>query len=347
MWTNKNVGRRSFYLRALGVLLLTFGTSAALAQHSPVVSTVEVSEQSVAASIELIGTLKANQAVAIAPQVSARVTDVHFVPGEAIKKDQLLLSLDDRIEQATLREAQASLMNAQRVLKNYQTLYQRKAVTQTELEGQQATVAMAEAKVAAAKASVEQLTLRAPFAGVIGLTDVAPGMLLSANSEVAELLDIETLKLDVAVPEKYFSQLVVGEPLLARSDAYREQMFTGELAVISPNVNPDTLNAKVRIVFDNADRLLTPGMLMRVQMTIDNRQLLTIPSQSLLYAGQERYVYVVDEENKVSKRTVKVERNLGELVTIADGLSLGEQVISEGTVKVRPGMTVEVVNEAL
>ena len=337
----------SGWLGAGLLALVALAPTTALAQRSSVVTTVRVTEQPVSAKIELIGTLKANQQVAVAPQVSARVTQVHFVPGQVVKKDQLLLSLDDRAAQAAVREARAVLLDAQRIAKNYQTLFKRKAVTQTELDGQQAAVAMAEAKLAAASVAMDHLTLRAPFAGVMGLTDVAPGMLLAANTPVAELLDISSLKLDLAVPEKYFGKLTVGEQLTAYTQAYGEQVFIGELAVIAPSVNSDTLNAEVRLVFDNSDGLLVPGMLMRVQLIIANSTQVAIPAQSLLYAGQQRYVYVVDEQGKVSRRNVSTGLNLGDMVTIANGLEVGEQVIREGTVKVREGSQVEVINEAL
>lgn len=318
-----------------------------LARSAPVVSTVRVTEQPITAGIELIGTLKASRQVAIAPQVGARVTRVHFVPGQAITRDQLLLSLDDRAAQATVQEAEAVLMDASRVLNNFRTLFQRKAVTQTELDGQQAAVAMAEARLQAARVQADYLTLKAPFSGVIGLSDVAPGALLGANEPVANLFDVSSLKLDLAVPEKYFRQLKVGEQLSARTQAYGEQAFIGELAVIAPSVDEDTLNARVRLLFDNSDGLLLPGMLMRVQLTVANGTQTVIPAQSLLYAGQQRYVFVVDDEGNVSRRHVSIGRNLGEWVTIAEGLMAGERVVSEGTVKVRDGMRVEVHSEAL
>ncbi|MGO1245925.1 MAG: efflux RND transporter periplasmic adaptor subunit [Oceanisphaera sp.] len=325
-------------------LLVALMPMSVLAQRSAVVTTVRVAEQPVTAKIELIGTLKANQQVAIAPQVSARVTEVHFLSGEQVKKDQLLLSLDDRAAQAVVREARAVKQDAVRILKNYRTLFSRKAVTQTELDGQEAAVAMADAKLAAAKVAADHLTLRAPFAGVMGLSDVAAGMLLAANSPIGDLQDNSQLKLDLAIPEKYFGQLKVGEQLTAYTQAYGDQAFMGKLTVIAPSINSNTLNAKARLVFDNSESLLVPGMLMRVQLVVSNSTQMAIPTQSLLYAGQQRYVYVVNDEGKVNRRNVSIGRNLGELVTITDGLSVGERVVNRGTVKVREGSQVEVLD---
>lgn len=347
---------KSVWLGAL-LSLLMVSSPLALAQFKAVVTTAEVTEQPVMASIELMGTLNAKQRVAIAPQVSARVTQVHFVSGQQVEKGDVLLSLDNRAAKAQVREAQASVMDAQRIFKNYRTLFQRKAVTQTELDGQQAAVAMAEAKLAAAQVNASYLMLHAPFSGVIGLTDVAPGTLLAANEPVAELLDISQVKLDVALPEKYISRVTIGQTLTAYSDAFGDRAFTGTLAVMAPSVNSDNLNTTVRLVFDNPQAskdalndkpaLLVPGMLMRVSLTVDNSVQLAIPVQSLLYAGQQRYVYVVDAENTVSRRDVTIGRNMGEQVTIVDGLSAGERVVSAGTVKVREGSVVEVLDEDL
>ncbi|WP_116474033.1 efflux RND transporter periplasmic adaptor subunit [Zobellella maritima] len=323
------------------------GSGSAAAQTGPVVSTVRVEQQQVQSEVALIGTLKANRQVAISPQVSARVTRVHFVSGQQVDKGMLLLSLDDREIQAQVKEEEAALLDARRILANYQSLYQRKAVTQTELEGQQAAVAMAEAKLQGARAQADYLRLRAPFAGVIGLSDVAPGALLEANSPVAELLDIGTLKLDLAVPEKYFHKLVVGSQLTAYTAAYGDQAFIGELTVVSPSVDPDTLNARIRLRFDNSDRRLVPGMLMRVMLPLENGARTVVPAQSLLYAGTQRYVFVVDSQGVASRRPVTIGTNLGEQVTIVSGLEPGERVISQGVVKVRDGMRVEVSGEDL
>lgn len=324
----------------------------ALAQFKAVVTTAKVSEQPVVASIALMGTLTAKQRVAIAPQVSARVTEVHFESGQQVKKGDLLLSLDDRAAQAQVREEQASLMDAQRILKNYNALFQRKAVTQTEVDGQKAAVAMSEAKLAAARVQASYLTLRAPFSGVMGLTDVAPGALLTANEPVAELFDVSQLKLDVALPEKYLNKVKVGETLTAFSDAFGEQAFSATLVVLAPSIDSDSLNATARLLFDNSSAAnngvsLVPGMLMRVSIVVDNSVQLAIPVQSLLYAGKQRYVYVVDEHNIVSRRDVTIGRNMGEQVTIVEGLNAGERVISAGTVKVRVGSEVEVLDEDL
>lgn len=332
---------------ALLLAVWLFGAGSVAAQGGPVVSTVRVGQQQVQDELTLIGTLKANRQVAITPQVSARVTEVHFVSGQQVDRGELLLSLDDREAQAKIKEEEAALLDARRILTNYQNLYQRKAVTQTELDGQKAAVAMAEAKLQGSRVQADYLRLRAPFAGVLGLTDVAPGALLEANSPVAELLDISVLKLDLAVPEKYFRKLVVGEQLTAYVEAYGEQPFVGKLTVVSPSVDPDTLNAKVRLLFDNSARQLVPGMLMRVMLPLENGVQTVVPAQSLLYTGAQRYVYVVDGQGLVSRRTVTIGSNLGELVTILSGLEPGEQVISEGVVKVRDGMRVEVSGEAL
>lgn len=329
--------------------IMVFFSPLTQAQYKAVVTTADVTEQPMMASIELVGTLKAKQQVAIAPQVSARVTQVHFESGQAVKKGDILLSLDDRAAQAQVREAEAALMDTQRIYKNYSALFQRKAVTQTELDGQKAAVAMSEAKLAAVRVQASYLTLHAPFSGVMGLSDVAPGALLAANEPVADLLDISQLKLDVPLPERYIHAIKVGETLTAVSDAYGDRPFSGKLAVMAPSVNSENLNTTVRLLFDNAlpDSPLMPGMLMRVSLTIDNSVQLVIPVQSLLYAGQQRYVYVVDADNKVHRRDVTIGRNMGEQVTIVEGLKAGERVISAGAVKVREGSVVEVLDEDL
>ncbi|WMC11318.1 efflux RND transporter periplasmic adaptor subunit [Oceanimonas pelagia] len=336
--------KHHYSLAALGLLLFS---AVAAGRGGPVVSTITVTEQQLPARLQLVGTLKANRRVAIAPQVGARVTGVHFVPGQRVEQGLLLLSLDDRAAKADISEARAALQDARRILVNYQALFKRKAVTQTELEGQQAAVAMAEARLQAARVQADYLRLKAPFAGVMGLTDVAPGSLLGANEQVAELFDASRLKLDLAVPEKHFLKLKVGDTLQATTEAHGDRRFSGRLAVVAPAVDADTLNARVRLEFDNSDGALVPGMLMRVQLTLDDGASLAVPASSLLYAGNQRYVFVVDEAGTVSRRSITVGRNLGDWVQVSAGLSAGERVVSEGVVKLRDGVQVEVAGEAL
>lgn len=338
--------KRNYYSLAAAGCLLLF-SAVVPAQQGPVIRAVTVTEQQLPARLQLVGTLKASQRVAIAPQVSARVTQVHFVPGQQVEQGQLLLSLDDRAARAAVSEAVAGLRDARRILTNFQTLFKRKAVTQTELEGQQAAVAMAEARLQAARVQLDYLSLKAPFAGVMGLSDVAPGSLLGASEPVAELYDLSLLKLDLAVPEKHFLKLKAGDILQGTTDAHGDRRFDGRLAVVAPAVDPTTLNAQVRLEFDNSDGALVPGMLMRVQLVLSNGTGLAVPASSLLYAGNQRYVYVVDEANKVSRRSVSVGRNLGEWVQISTGLAVGERVVSEGIVKLRDGVQVEVADAAL
>ncbi|MFH7587052.1 MULTISPECIES: efflux RND transporter periplasmic adaptor subunit [Oceanimonas] len=335
------------YKTLAAVCCLVLFSATVPAQQGAVVSAITVTEQQLPSRLQLVGTLKANRQVAIAPQVSARVTEVHFVPGQAVEKGDLLLSLDNRAAKAAVSEAVAELRDARRILDNFQTLFKRKAVTQTELEGQQAAVAMAEARLQAARVELDYLSLTAPFAGVMGLSDVAPGSLLSANEPVAELYQLEQLKLDLAVPEKYFSRLTTGDQLQGTTAAYGERSFSGTIKVVAPAVDANTLNAQVRLEFDNSDGALVPGMLMQVQLELDNGTTLAVPASSLLYAGNQRFVYVIDEAGKVDRRSVITGRNLGEWVQISDGLAAGERVVSEGIVKLRDGAQVEVADAAL
>lgn len=307
----------------------------------PLVSVVEVKEAQTRARIELLGLLKANRSVEIGSRVNARIERMAFREGERVAAGALLVQLDDRVERARVREAEAELADQRRQLANNQRLFERKALSRTDLDAASAQVAKAEAKLEAARAELDYLSLRAPFAGVVGFSDYQAGALVQADTVLTTLDDLGTMKLDLQVPEKYYARLKPGSRFEATSEAWPGERFTATLTGVNTRLDPETLSATARLTLSNGDHRLRPGMLMRLAVTLPAGTHPLIPSQALLYSGAERYVYVYDGE-KVSRRAVEVGENLGEQVSVVAGLKAGEKVVEKGTVKLHDGARVEV-----
>ena len=306
----------------------------------PVV-TDKVKTESVTQSLSLIGKLVAQDSIVLSAEVTAPVTAVIVSDNAQVKKGAVLFQFDNDKARAEYDEAQAYWKDENRKAVEFQRLVKRGAVTQAELDAQLTNVAIAQARLNAKKAVFDDHTLRAPFAGTVGLVNVSEGQRVEAGSDLLTLDDLSAMQVDVAVPERYLSVLQVGSSVSAMSQAWPDRAFSGEIVAIDSRVQTDTLNIKVRVRFNNSDRLLKSGMLMAVDMTFPAQQSTVIPVQSLEYSGTKRFVYRVNEDNKAVRTEVQLGTRIDNRVVINDGLELGDRIVVKGLVNMRDGVAVQ------
>ncbi|ANO32450.1 efflux RND transporter periplasmic adaptor subunit [Vibrio breoganii] len=309
------------------------------------VTTQDVGVHEISQSLALVGKLKASQSVIIAPEVSGTIERIAVGTNQNVKTGQVLIRLSDDKAKASVAEAQAYLNDEQRKLNEYERLRKSAAITLTEIEGQKSSVDIAKARLDAAKAELQDRTLRAPFSGQIGFVDFSLGKLVSAGTELLTLDNLEKMELDLQVPERYLPLLSTGMSVSAISNAWGDQMFEGTLVGIDSRVNPDTLNLRVRIDIDNDTGKLKPGMLVQATMKFPPIEAAIIPVQALEYMGTKRFVYVVEEGNKAVRREVFLGTRVENEVVIEKGLEVGETIVVQGVVNMRGGALVKVVGE--
>lgn len=335
-------------VRCSMVLLLGWLSSAALAQGKPDAQATKavnvgvqpVEEAVLSRKLPLVGSLIARQGITLQSQVEANLVRVNMPQSGPVQQGQVLLQLDDAQPQAALAEAQATAADAERKLHELSRLAKVKAVSNTELESQRAAVAIAKAKVASAQATVENYRIVAPFSGEVGLYTLTPGQLIKKDTAITSLDDLAQMTLDISVPEKFLAQLSIGSPVTATTDALPGQVFAGVLAHKDVRLDNITLNGKVRIRFENPQHLLRPGMLVKAELQLDTRKLPLIPSRALMFQGEQRYVFVV-EDSKAVQKPIRIERIYDDQVAVAEGLQVGDLLVVDGTVKLRPGVTVQ------
>nr|WP_086938168.1 efflux RND transporter periplasmic adaptor subunit [Thaumasiovibrio occultus] len=308
--------------------------------HKVAVTTAEVEHLSLSQSLNLVGSLAARQGVDIATEVSGKVVEVKVQPNSQVKEGDVLVQLDSVRANAALKEAMAFYNDERRKLKEYGRLVARGAVTQTEYEAQEASVDIARARLDAARKSVSDHSLKAPFSGTLGLFDMARGQLVSVNETLMTLDDLSVMQLDLAIPEVYLPQIRIGETITATSQAWGDDVFTGTIAAIDSRVQSDSLNIRVRIHFDNESQQLKPGMLMNTHVEFAPQAKPVIPVQSLEYSGTSRYVYIVDEQQVAHRTEVKLGGRVNDQVMIEEGLSGGETIVVQGLVNIRDGVNV-------
>ncbi|TKF12659.1 efflux RND transporter periplasmic adaptor subunit [Enterovibrio norvegicus] len=304
------------------------------------VATSQVEAHPVSRSLSLIGNLKSEHSVVIAPEVGGKVSAIYVNAGEQVEEGASLLTLDTAKSQAALAEAQAFHKDELRKLREYSKLVQRGALTKTELDAQQASVDVAKARLDAATADFNDHHIKAPFSGTVGLVDITRGQLVSSGEALLNLDDLSLMQLDINVPEQYFSDLNKDIKVTARSKAWRDQVFKGQLTAVDSRVNNDTLNLRARINIDNQAGLLRPGMMMEALLDFAPQISSVIPVQAIEYSGTKRFVYLVGDDGIAKRTEVKLGARVDNKVTVENGLALGDRIVVQGLVSMRDGTKV-------
>ncbi|MBD1559722.1 efflux RND transporter periplasmic adaptor subunit [Vibrio sp. S9_S30] len=308
--------------------------------RSIAVVALEVAEHEVSQSLSLIGKLEASESVVIAPEAAGKVDNIFIQSNQDVKKGQLLVKLSDDKAKASVAEATAYLSDQQRILKEYQRLLKKGAITQTEIDGQKAAVEIAMARLSVVKASLNDLQIDAPFSGTVGFVDFSRGKLVSIGEPLLTLDNLKLMELDLQVPERYLAQLSVGMSVTAESQAWGNTVFQGKVVAIDPRINPNTLNLRVRVHFDNPDKQLKPGMLMAATLDFPPLNAPIIPVQALQYSGTKRFVYVIDENNQAQKTEILLGARIDNQVVVENGLAVGQKIVTQGVVNMRDGVKV-------
>jgi membrane fusion protein (multidrug efflux system) len=227
-----------------------------------------------------MGTVTANESVTLQPTISGRITGIFFEDGDPVEKDQLLIKLDGREQEALLKESQAELKEHQLQYKRSHHLFKKQAAAQAEVEEEERLLRVAEARVARIEAKLNGYEIRAPFAGIMGIRKVSLGAVVDVGTQIATLDDISQVKLDLSLPEALIPGLQVGMAVKAISPLYPDRMFQGELSFIHPRVDPAARSAAVRAVLPNPECLLKPGMIVSVEIDRHPASPLTPPEKS-------------------------------------------------------------------
>ncbi len=350
---SRHDGARRAGLTALARLLVALSpavlSTVALAQPAgmpptPVIG-AEASRQAWSDPLESLGTLAANESVTLSATVTDTVTAINFEGGEAVRRGDVLVELSDAEEQAALREAQALRLERQNAVDRLAQLQARNLAPRADVEDSRAQLQQVEASIQGLQARLDDYHVAAPFDGVVGVRDISVGTLVTPGTELVTLDDLSRMKLDFEVPEVQLGALAEGLALSATTAAYPQRVFEGEIAVVDSRVDPVSRSIGVRALLDNAERLLRPGMLMRVTLDRRPRQTLVIPEAAVVPEGRRQSVWVITsrEDGAVERREITVgARRRGE-VEVTEGLAAGDLVVSHGADRLHAASTVELI----
>ncbi len=322
------------------------GASKTKAPYQLLVTTEKSTVQVVYDTVDALGTTTSNESVNISATVTATVRSVHFEDGSTVEKGAVLVELDADEARADAEQARVNLAEEERQLRHLLLLIDKKAVSQTDVEKQQSLVSASRAKLEATQAKLQDYSIRAPFAGVLGVRRVSVGALVSPGTVITSLDDLAQVKVDFSVPEIYLPLLRDGLSVQAHSQAYHEHIFEGKISFIDSRIDPVTRAVALRAQLDNRDGLLRPGMLLQVLIQQPSRTALMVPERSIAPLRGEQLVYVLEmnAENKpvAKKRVVKLGQRTNGRVEIVSGIVEGEVIVVDGSMSVQDGMNVTV-----
>ena len=304
----------------------------------PVVTAEAVWRQS-AAAVEALGTARAAEAVDLTAKVTNTVTAIRFREGARVPKGAVLIELDSAQLRAELAAAEAAEVESRSQFHRSRELATARVLSAAQLEQIEATLKANEARVAAARARLDDTILRAPFAGRTGLRRVSLGSLVTPGTVITTLDDTRTLRLDFTVPEALLGAVRAGQAVQTESVAYPGRVFRGVVESVDSRVDVATRSFMARARLPNGDDALKPGMLLTVRLAGSAARVLVIPEQALVPEQGDLYVYVV-KDGKAEKRRITLRSRLPGEVVVGEGLVAGERVVTEGTLRLRPGATV-------
>ena len=253
--------------------------------------------------LQAVGNLRAVRGVDVTSEIAGLVRSVQFKSGEEVKAGQILVQLNADADIAQLRSLEAAAELAQLIWDRDRKQYAVQAVSQATLDADAADVKSKQAQVAQQAAVVEKKTIRAPFAGRLGISMVNPGQYVNPGDKIVTLQSLDDLYIDFSLPQQELSQISPGQSVIATIDAYPGQTFSGRITTINPKVETDSRNVQVEATFINPGHKLLPGMFASVRVQAGKVQrYLTLPQTAVSYNPYGETVYLVEGKRQGSRR---------------------------------------------
>jgi len=337
----------------------TFQIKAAMAQgasYQPppeAVTTVVAKADEWNTSLNAIGSVAAVQGVTVAADLPGLVQEITFTSGQSVNQGDVLIRLDTKQERAQLAAAEAQRELARLELERTKALLGKSLISQSTYDTAAATFKSADAGVGQISATIERKTIRAPFAGVLGIRQVNLGQYLAGGAPIVSLQSLRPVYVNFTVPQQEIGLVSVGSSVQVTSDALG-QPEVGRIAAFDSVIDEATRNARVQALFDNRSGKLRPGMFVEAQIARGARTtVIALPVSAISYAPFGDSVFIVEDVKGpngksyrgVRQQFVKLGGARGDQVAVLTGVKPGEEIVTSGVFKLRPGAAVTVNNK--
>ena len=335
-------------MRALFILLFIPVLAFAQAGGPPFipVNMMKVSETPVSNTVNAVGALIAEDSVILRPEIDGRIDKLLFKEGQPVKKGAVLVVLDSAEPRARLAAAQADLNLAESRYRRSEDLVAQNFISRQALDEARANLDILRARRQQEQVALNKTMIRAPFNAVAGLRQVSPGAYVKKGDDIVRLDALGNLKLEVPVPEVYLSLVRIGLPISLTFDALPGQTFSGTIHAIDPVVDPVSRNVRVRARIANPAGNLKPGMFARATANLGGKtRAILLPEQVIVPKPDGSYVFLAVDGKAELRKVVLGKREPGR-VEIVSGVQVGDTVVLDGQIKLRPGVPVVTLDQA-
>jgi membrane fusion protein (multidrug efflux system) len=295
--------------------------------------------------LDAIGTIIAARGVELSSEASGEIIAINVKSGSQVNVGELLITLNDRVEQASKERQIANLELATLLFERDSKLVKQKSIPQSQYDRSKADLDGAIAQLAETEARLDNKRVQAPFAGTIGIIHVKLGDYVEPGDSITTLQDLSELEIDFTVPERNFPMLRPGLDIVVKSSALPGRELHATLQAMDSMVESSTRNLLLRASLSDGKGLL-PGMFAELTIDLDTPvTMVTVPETAVSYSLSGNIVYVIDNTDDgrtASPRVVTVGDSRDGLVAILDGVEAGETVVSAGQNKLFRGATVTV-----
>lgn len=305
--------------------------------YAPVVSMIAAEAASVGKTLDVIGEGRSLKSVTLTSEATGLVTQVNIAPGKSVAEGDVLLRLDDEQQRIALERARAQYPIAKDNADRYAELVRTEAASALEAEAAFNNFKTIEADMRAAQFAVQQRTIRAPFDGVIGLTEIEAGDYLRAGDVVATLDDTTSLIVAFSIPQEAADAVAIGQTVTARL-ASGGQAHQGVVSAIDSRVDPTTRTLRVEASFENEDGALLPGAIFAVSTTSRGKPAVSIPGLAIQWDRDGPFVWKRGADGSAVQTSVSILQRTDNIVLVGGALQSGDIIVFEGADRVRQGL---------
>jgi len=319
-----------------------------------VVTAAQVTASSWETLLTSVGSLEAVQGVTITSEITGKVAAIAFTAGDQVNTGNLLVQQDIAVEQAQLRAAESEAELARLEYNRENKLIGKSIIPQADLDRAQAKLTQAKAQADNIRAVIARKTIRAPFAGRLGIRQINLGQVINDGQPIVTLQALDPIYVNFFLPQQDLARISTGLPVRVTTDALPDQLFTCTITAISPEVEAATRNVRVQATLANPEEKLRGGMYVNVAVVLPaQKEVQTIPATAVLYAPYSDSVFVIEDKKAengspagqvVRQQFVRLGEKRGDFVAVLSGLEGRETVVSTGAFKLRNGQEVKIDN---
>jgi membrane fusion protein (multidrug efflux system) len=303
--------------------------------------------------IRSVGSLRAFRGVDVTSEIDGLVRTVLFKAGDEVKAGQVLVELNADSDRAELQSLQAEADLAKTTLERDRKQLEIQSVSQATVDADEAALKSKQADAAKQAALVDKKTIRAAFAGKLGISAVNPGQYIKAGDKIVTLQALGSILVDFYVPQQSLARIAIGQAIEVMTDTYPGKTFVGRITAVNPKVDPETRNVQIEATVNNARHELLPGMYATVTVQAGSaKRYLTVPQTAVTYNPYGDTVFLVQQGTgpdgkpalSVKQAFVTLGETRGDQVAVLSGINEGDQVVTSGQMKLKNGSSVVINN---